>query len=263
MRIATWNVNSVGARLPHLIKWLEEAKPDVVLLQELKCQDAAFPLEPIEDLGYNVATYGQKSYNGVAILSKFPLEDILKGLPGLEDDPQARYIEALIGTTRVASIYVPNGGEIGSDKFAYKQRFYEALSAHGRTLLSQNEALVWGGDYNVAPYPADMHDPSLSGSERILCSPTEQSALRRLFQEGFQDALRLVHPANSSSGEGLFSWWDYRQGSFARHKGFRIDHLLLSPQASDLLHTGGVDAHVRGWERPSDHAPVWIQLNLS
>jgi exodeoxyribonuclease-3 len=261
MKIATWNVNSVKARLEHLLDWLKSQAPDVVLLQETKCVDEAFPREPIEDLGYNIAVYGQKSYNGVAILSKTPLEDVVKGLPTLPDDPQARYIEALVGTVRVASIYVPNGAEIDSDKFDHKMRFYEALRRHAENLLALDEALVWGGDYNVAPYPCDMHDPALSGQDRILCSVREQEALRSLFHLGLGDGLRLLYPQTSPQGQGLFSWWDYRQGSFERQKGFRIDHLLLSSLACDRLSEGGIDTQVRGWQRASDHAPVWITLS--
>lgn len=260
MKIATWNVNSVGARLPHLIRWLGDENPDVILLQEIKCVSEAFPYEAVEDLGYNVAAYGQKSYNGVAIASKFPLEDVTRGLPTLPDDPQARYIEAVTNGVRVASIYVPNGGEVDSDKFSYKLAFYEALASHAEASLSLGEALVWGGDYNVAPFGDDMHDPSLSGQDRILCSVTEQRALRSLISQGFCDALRALYPSNTPQGQGLFSWWDYRAGSYQRNRGFRIDHLLLSPQAGDRLKDAGVHTQTRGWERPSDHAPVWITL---
>ncbi|MBA4117617.1 MAG: exodeoxyribonuclease III [Candidatus Puniceispirillum sp.] len=260
MKIATWNVNSVGARLPHLMRWIQEDAPDVALLQEIKCVSEAFPYETIEDMGYNVVAFGQKSYNGVAILSKFPLEDVTRGLPTFEQDTQARYIEAVTNGVRVASIYVPNGSEVGSDKFSYKMAFYGALGDHAAQSLSYGEPLVWGGDYNVAPYAQDMHDPALSGEPRILCSVEEQRALRTLISQGFCDGLRQVFPATQEAGKGLFSWWDYRAGSFNRNKGFRIDHLLLSPQASDRLEAAGIDAHTRGWERPSDHAPVWITL---
>lgn len=260
MKIATWNVNSVKARLPHVTEWLRTAAPDVVLLQELKCLTEAFPFEPFEDLGYNCAVHGQKTYNGVAILSKFPLEDVVHGLPTLPEDPQARYLEAVTNQVRVASLYVPNGQEVGSEKYAYKMTFFKALQAHATKLLTLDESLVLGGDYNVAPFPEDMHDPKLSGTDRILCSLPEQNHLRALLNRGYQDALRLMHPRSSKTGSSLFSWWDYRAGSFDRNKGYRIDHLLLSPQAADRLQEGGVATEPRTWSRPSDHAPVWIQL---
>lgn len=260
IKIATWNVNSIKTRLAHVLEWCQNAQPDVVLLQELKCVEEAFPFEPLEDLGYNIAVYGQKTYNGVAILSKFPLEDVTKGLPTFSEDPQARYIEAVTQQVRVASIYVPNGQEVGSEKFAYKLAFYKALQAHAKSLLSYNESIVLGGDYNVAPFPEDMHNPKLSGTDRILCSEEEQNHLRRLFEEGYQDALRLFHPGALDGNQTLFSWWDYRAGSFDQNKGYRIDHLLVSPQAADDSQEVTIETAPRQWERPSDHTPVVLTL---
>lgn len=261
--IATWNVNSLRTRLEHLRKWVGERDPDIILLQELKCQEAHFPREEIEDLGYNVALLGQKSYNGVAILSKAPLEDVVYGLPTFPDDEQARYIEAFVEGVRVASVYVPNGQEVGSEKFAYKMAFLEALKQHGERLLSQNEPLVIGGDYNVAPFVEDGHTPERFKEERILCSLQEREALRCLYNTGLIDGFRIKHPTTLSENKRLFSWWDYRSGSYQNNKGYRIDHLLVSPKAADRVQDAGIDHDIRGEQRPSDHAPVWLQIEPS
>ncbi len=258
MKIATFNVNSVRARLPQLLEWLKEAAPDVVLLQELKCLEEAFPHMEFEELGYNIAISGQKTYNGVAILSKFPMEDVVKRLPFDDTDEEARYIEALvtstIGVCRVASIYVPNGQEVGSTKFAYKLRFLERLYAHSKELWSYNEPLVLGGDYNVAPYPVDVFDAKkLDGT--VCYHPEERKRFHALLQHGFCDVWRASHPQ-----EQAFSWWDYRGSSFERNLGMRIDHLLLSPEAADRVVASGIDSHIRGREKASDHAPVWVEL---
>jgi exodeoxyribonuclease-3 len=257
--IATWNVNSIRTRLHQLLPWLESARPDIVLLQELKCVNEAFPALEIETLGYNIGVHGQKTYNGVAILSKFPLEDIERRLPTLhtEDAEQARYIEALattpIGVFRVASVYVPNGQEIGSDKFSYKLRFLEALEQHINTLKTYGEPLVIGGDYNVAPQDADVFDPkSLNGS--VCFHPEERKRLRRVLHAGMLDAYRLVH--NENDGACPYTWWDYRAGGFEQNKGMRIDHLLLSAQAADKMKNCTIQRELRGQERPSDHVPV-------
>ena len=252
--IATWNVNSIKARLEHAVKWLSAAKPDVVLLQELKCQTEAFPYMEIEDLGYNIALKGQKTYNGVAILSKSPIEDVIDVLPGDEADEQARYVEAVTFGVRVASIYVPNGQEVGSEKFAYKMKFYERLYNHIQTLLSYEEAFVLGGDYNVAPHPIDCYKKT--ADDKILCSPQERACFYKLQNLGLTNALRDLNP----STEHLYSWWDYRKGSWAQNHGYLIDHLLLSPQGADILEDAGVDIDPRGWERASDHTPVWCTL---
>jgi exodeoxyribonuclease-3 len=258
--IATWNVNSIRTRLPHLTAWVKERSPDIILLQELKCMDDVFPREAIEDLGYNIAVRGQKAYNGVAILSKTPIEDIVYTLPTFEQDQEARYIEAVVGGIRVASVYVPNGQEVGSEKFAYKLTFLEALRTHCQTLLMHDEAVILGGDYNIAPFLADAHTAEAFAKERLLCSKEERQAFHRLMTLGYVDGFRLLYPDILPQNQRLFSWWDYRTGAYGENKGYRIDHLLCSPQAADLVKAAGIDQETRGEQQPSDHAPVWIQL---
>ncbi len=257
MKIATWNVNSVKARLTHLCDWLRLSQCDVVLLQELKCETDAFPRMEIEDLGYNIALIGQKTYNGVAILSKYPLDDVVLRLDGDDADEQARYIEALICAqtpVRVASIYVPNGQEVGSDKFAYKLRFYDRLYAHAKALLTLDEPVILGGDYNVAPYAVDVFDAAkLDGS--VCYHEAERAKLRSLLHLGYYDAFRVLNPDAK-----LYSWWDYRAGGYANNHGLRIDHLLCNALALDNASACLVDETPRGWEKPSDHAPVMVTL---
>lgn len=261
LTIASWNVNSVKARLPSVLEWLREASPDIALLQELKCEDHAFPRMEIEDLGYNIALHGQKTYNGVAILSKYPLDDVICRLPGDEADAQARYIEAVVSlkgsALRVASVYVPNGQEVGSDKFRYKLAFLDRLHEHMKSLLAYDEVLVIGGDYNVAPEAADVYDAkALDGT--VCFHPDERAKLRGILHLGFADAFRLKRPHDTQ-----FSWWDYRGGGYERGLGLRIDHLLLSPQATDLLAESWIDETPRRVEKPSDHAPVLCQLRVT
>lgn len=258
MKIATWNVNSISVRLEHLSVWIRSQQPDILLLQELKCVEEKFPSEPLEDLGYNIAIYGQKTYNGVAILSKYPIEDVVKGLS--PHDPQARYIEAFTGGVRVASVYAPNGEEVGSEKFAYKLDFYETLFHHLQKLLELEEKSVIGGDYNIAPYDVDVSPLFKIKGERILCSSQERAALFKLYNLGFVDAIRSCHPSSTQSGKDLYSWWDYRGGSWEQNKGMRIDHLLLSPQAADHLKNAHIDIKPRTWKRPGDHVPVMCEL---
>lgn len=253
MKIITWNVNSVIARLPHLLKYLSEAKPDIALLQESKCVNENFPRMEIEDLGYNLAIHGQKSYNGVVILSKYSIDDITTTLPG-DDDIEARYIEAVIQDFRVSSVYVPNGMEVGHDKFRYKLEFFERLRDHVANLLQYNEKLVIGGDYNVAPQPIDTHDPSRDGA--VCYSPAERSRFHAIEYLGMIDAYRAINPHAQK-----FSWWDYRAGAFQQNKGMRIDHLMLSAEAADNLTACDIDLSPRVWERPSDHTPVWCKIN--
>jgi len=254
MKIATWNVNSIKARLPRLLEWLEGAQPDVVLLQELKVIDAAFPTQPIEDLGYNAAIHGQKTYNGVAILSKRPIEDVRRGLPGDENDDQARYIEAVVDTVRVASIYLPNGNPTVSDKFPYKLAWMDRLIDHARDLLNYDEILVLGGDYNIIPEDRDCYDP-VAFADDALCLPESRARWRQLQYLGLTEAFRARHPNVSA-----FSYWDYQGGAWQKDNGVRIDHLLLSPQAADQLGKVGIDSTPRGKERPSDHTPVWCEI---
>lgn len=256
--IATFNVNSVKARLQNLLAWLDAAQPSIVLLQELKCVDEAFPAMEIEERGYNIAVHGQKTYNGVAILSKFPLDDITRGLAGDPADEQARYIEAVAsipgGALRVASAYVPNGQAVDSDKFPYKLNFYARLRAHWAERLTYNEIAVLGGDFNVAPAPIDVYDPvALDGS--VCYHPLERERLNALMHLGFTDAFRTLHPQKQQ-----FSWWDYRANGYERGHGLRIDHLLLSPIAADTLTACIIDEDPRTKDKPSDHAPVICTL---
>jgi len=257
--IATWNVNSVKSRLEHLIKYLRsEDAPDILLLQELKCTTDSFPYLEVEDCGYNTAIHGQKTYNGVAILSKFPIEDITRGLPGDDNDQEARYIEAVISlddkAIRVASIYVPNGQSPDSVKFQYKMRFFDRLYNHAKELLTYNEVLILGGDYNVAPSEIDVFDPEKM--EGAVCFHIdERKKFRALIGLGLTDIYRA---ANDNKQQ--FSWWDYRAGCWQQNKGMRIDHLLLSPEAVDLVSKSDAYTALRGLEKPSDHTPVWCML---
>ena len=258
VKIATWNVNSIKARLPNVLEWLKHAKPDVVLLQELKCQEDAFPALEIEELGYNVAVSGQKTYNGVAILSKTPLDVAERRLPGDKSDEQARYIEATTDTkagfVRVASIYLPNGNPIGTDKFAYKLGWLERLHKHFRALLAHEEMLVLGGDYNVIPEEIDARHPK-EWVKDALFQPESRAAFRKILHLGFTDAFRALHRE-----AGAYTFWDYQRGAWDHDDGIRIDHLLLSPQAADKLAKSGIDREPRGKPKASDHTPVWCEL---
>lgn len=253
MRIASWNVNSVRQRLPALLAYLRDAAPDVLCLQELKCEDAAFPRAEVEDAGYNVETLGQKTFNGVAILSKSPLSDVTRGLPGF-DDSQARYIEGVApygeGVMRVASIYLPNGNPAGSDKYPYKLAFMDALTKHARALLALEEPLVLAGDYNVIPAPADVYDPEGWAGDALFL-PQTRAKFQTLLNLGFTDALRAVTDA-----PGMYTFWDYQAGCWPKNKGLRIDHLLLSPRAADRLESVTIDKVLRAAEKPSDHVPI-------
>ena len=259
MKIATWNVNSIKARLDNALAWLKEANPDVVCLQELKCEDQAFPAQAIEDLGYNVLVHGQKTYNGVAILSKLKPEDVTRGLPGEDEDTQARYLEAVFtlksGTVRVASIYLPNGNPLGTEKFDYKLRWMDRLHARARALLKLEEPVVLGGDYNVIPTPLDAKHPE-NWTGDALFQPESRAKFRTLLNMGFVDAVRQVH----GDEPGLYTFWDYQAGAWQRNNGIRIDHLLLSPQAADMLKSAHIDREVRTQEKPSDHVPVVIEI---
>jgi exodeoxyribonuclease-3 len=256
MKIATWNVNSVKARLPRVLEWLKEASPDVALLQEIKVVDEGFPAMEIQDLGYNIATHGQKTYNGVAILSKYRLEDISMGLPGGDgSDVQARYIEAFTGGVRVGCIYLPNGNPAPGDKYDYKLAWMDRLVAHARELLTWEEHLVLGGDYNICPQDEDVWNPAGFATD-ALCLPQSRNRFRQLMNLGLTDAIRAYHTGP------LYSYWDYQAGAWEKDHGLRIDHLLLSPQAADRLRDAGVDRGPRGREKPSDHTPVWCELDV-
>ena len=254
MKIATWNVNSIRARLPRVLEWLAEAAPDVALLQEIKTVGEDFPGLEIGDLGYNVAVCGQKTYNGVAILAKRPIEDVIAVLPGDDDDDQARYIEAVIGDVRVASIYLPNGNPVDSAKFPYKLAWMDRLHERVRALLAFEEAVVLGGDYNVAPTDDDVYDPD-AWADDALCRPQSRARFRAILYLGLTEAYRALH-----ADAGAYTFWDYQKGRWQRDEGLRIDHLLLSPQAADRLEACDIDRGPRGKEKASDHTPVWCEL---
>jgi exodeoxyribonuclease-3 len=264
MRIATWNVNSVNARLETVIRWFEEARPDVACLQEIKCVDEKFPAEAFERLGYNVAVHGQKTYNGVAIVSKTPLEDVTKGLPGedlLDDgaEDHARYIEAVVSgpnPVRVASIYLPNGNPAPGPKFDYKLRWMDRLNAHARTLLALEEPLALVGDYNVIPEARDAAHPE-NWTGDALFKAESREAFRALKWLGLTEAFLAIDGAPES-----YTFWDYQAGAWQRNNGIRIDHALLSSQAADKLLSCVIHRDVRGWDKPSDHVPVVVELDL-
>jgi exodeoxyribonuclease-3 len=258
MRIATWNVNSVNARLETVLKWFREAAPDVACLQEIKCVDEKFPRGAFESLGYNVAVNGQKSYNGVALLSKYPIEDVRRGLPGDDGDDHARYLEAVISAptpVRVASIYLPNGNPIGTEKFAYKLGWMARLNAHARALLALEERLVLIGDFNVIPEQEDCENP-IAWKDDALFQPESRAAFRSLKWLGLSDA--YMQAGGAPHG---YTFWDYQAGAWQRNNGIRIDHALLSPQAADVLTDVAIHRDVRGWDKPSDHVPVVIALS--
>ena len=265
--IATWNVNSVKARLPTVLRWVDEAKPDVICLQEIKCVDEAFPSLEFEDRGYTLLVHGQKSYNGVAIATKLPVDEFVEGLPGEDfpdgDEPdQARYLEAVLshpkGAVRVATIYMPNGNPVGSGehadgehpKYRYKLRFMERLRARAEELLKYEEVTVLGGDYNVIPGPGDVHDPDGWWGDALYRQET-LDAYRALLALGLYSAVDQMDGA-----PGQYTFWDYQGGAWPRNHGIRIDHLLGSPQAADCLESVRIDRHVRDWAKPSDHVPV-------
>jgi len=257
VKIATWNVNSVRQRTEHLLRYLRDAKPDVLCLQELKCVDTAFPHMEVAAEGYNAAVHGQKGFNGVAILAKAPVE-VTRGLPGGPDDEQARYIEGVVpngeGIVRVASIYLPNGNPPQTEKYAYKLAFMDRLIAHAKNLLALEEPLVLAGDYNVIPTSLDAADPAAWEGDALFL-PDTRARFRALLNLGLIDALRAT-----SDDAGLYTFWDYQAGAWQRNKGIRIDHLLLSPRAADRLVEVAIDKETRGEERPSDHVPVRIEL---
>jgi exodeoxyribonuclease III len=254
MKAATWNVNSIKARLPNVLEWLTSFQPDVVMLQETKSVDENFPRMEIEGLGYNVAIHGQKSYNGVAILSKRPLEDISPRLPGDESDEQARYIEATIDNIRFASIYLPNGNPVDTEKFDYKLAWMERLRDRAQELLASEQPVVLAGDYNVVPRDEDVHDPE-GWADDALCRPASRQRYREILNLGYADAYRIYNSAPHK-----YSFWDYQAGAWHKDHGVRIDHLLLSPQAADRLEASGIDTGPRGKQKASDHTPVWIEI---
>lgn len=258
MKIATWNINGIKARLDGVLTWLEQAAPDVACFQEIKSQDTGFPSERFEELGYNVAVHGQKGFNGVAILSKLPFDEINKGLPGDDSDEQARYLEGVFsvehGVVRVASIYLPNGNPVDSDKYPYKLAWMERLKVRARDLLGYEEPFVLAGDYNAIPTPDDVHDPAAWEGDALF-RPETREKFHALGNLGLTDAYRACHHETHQ-----YTFWDYQRGAWQKDNGIRIDHMLLSPQAADRLKMCEIDRFTRGWEKPSDHVPVWIEL---
>lgn len=255
MKIATYNVNGINARLPVLLRWLGEAAPDVACLQELKAPQEKFPLQEIQDAGYQAIWHGQKSWNGVAILSRHaPPEEIGRVLPGDPEDSQSRYIEAMVRGIRIGCLYLPNGNPAPGPKFDYKLGWFDRLAAHAAELLAAETPVVLTGDYNVMPTELDVYKPE-RWVDDALFRPEVRSAFRKLVEQGWTDAIRKLHP-----DETIYTFWDYFRNAYGRNAGLRIDHFLLSPQLNGRLVGAGVDKHVRGWEKSSDHAPVWIEL---
>jgi exodeoxyribonuclease-3 len=260
MRIASWNVNSIRQRLEHLLTWLKDCSPEIVCLQETKCTDEAFPRLEIEDLGYNVVTHGQKGFNGVALLSKLPFDETKSGLAGDDEDVHARFVEGVVtlkrGVLRVACLYLPNGNPVASDKYPYKLKWMSRLLDYSKERLKTEEPLVLAGDFNVIPAPADVYNPAGWVEDALFRSTTRES-FQSLLGLGLTDALRAVTDA-----PGQYTFWDYQAGCWQKNFGLRIDHLLLSPQSSDRLVDVGIDSYVRGWEKPSDHVPIWAEFDL-
>src|SRR5262245_24687746 len=258
MRIATWNVNSIKQRLDNITAWLAETGPEVACLQETKCLDDAFPREAFETAGYNVAVHGQKAFNGVAILSKLPFDEVTPRLPGDPEDDHARFLEAVISTAsgviRVASIYLPNGNPPRTEKYAYKLKWMDRLINYVPVRLALEEPFVLAGDYNVIPAAGDVYDPQAWSGDALFLPQTREK-FRELINLGLTDAIRVT-----SDAPGLYTFWDYQAGAWQRNKGLRIDHLLLSPQAADRMRGAGIDKHVRGREKPSDQVSVGVDV---
>ncbi len=255
MKIATYNVNGVNGRLPVLLNWLKETAPDVVCLQELKAPQEKFPEKAIQDAGYNAIWHGQKSWNGVAILARnAQLNEVCRTLPGDEEDNHSRYIEATINEILVGCLYLPNGNPAPGPKFDYKLRWFERLTAHAATLLAAGKPVVLTGDYNVMPTEMDVYKPE-RWVDDALFRPEVREAFKTLTDQGWTDAIRKLYP-----DETIYTFWDYFRNAYGRNAGLRIDHFLLSPHLDRRLIAAGVDRNVRGWEKTSDHAPVWIEL---
>lgn len=257
MKIATFNINGVKARIGALTDWLNESQPDVAVLQEIKSVDEAFPREHFEDLGYRVETHGQKGFNGVAIFSKLPLEDVTRGLPGDDSDEQARWIEATVmGDTpvRVCGLYLPNGNPAPGPKYDYKLAWMERLKARAEALLADEQPALMCGDYNIIPQAEDAKRPE-AWTEDALYRMESRESYRRILNLGFTEAFRAT-----THGDGHYSFWDYQADAWGRNDGIRIDHFLLTPQCADLLNSCWIEAEVRGREKPSDHVPVWVDL---
>ncbi|MDD9901706.1 MAG: exodeoxyribonuclease III [Alphaproteobacteria bacterium] len=255
MKIATWNVNSITARKQHVLDWLDENKPDVLLLQELKCMDEKFPLAEIEAAGYKAAVHGQKTYNGVAIISKHKISDVVTGLEGDDTDEQARYIEATVNGVRIASIYLPNGNPVDTEKYPYKLKWFDRLITRAHALLAMEMPVVLGGDYNVIPEARDCHDPA-AWAEDALFKLDSRKKLRALTYLGYTDAFRMFNDKDHQ-----YTFWDYQAGAWPKDNGIRIDHFLLSPLAADRAKSCVIDKEPRGKEKASDHTVVVVSLS--
>lgn len=260
MKIATWNINGIKARLDAVQEWLKQADPDAVVFQEIKSQDEPFPRGPLEDLGYNVETHGQKGFNGVALLSKRPIEDVVRGLPGDPDDVQARWIEGTIsgeaGAVRLCGLYLPNGNPAPGEKYDYKLRWMQRMRDRAADLLAFEEATILLGDFNVIPQAEDAAKPE-AWRDDALFLPETREAYQKLALQGWTDVVRTFH-----THAECYTFWDFQRGAWQKNNGIRIDHILASPQAADRLTGCGIDKEVRGWERPSDHVPVWCTLSV-
>ncbi len=261
MKIATFNINGIKARLPRLLEWLEEFSPDVACLQEIKSVDENFPKLEIEAAGWHVETHGQKSFNGVAFISKHPIEDIMRRLPAIDgsdetEDEQARYMEATIKGVRIATIYLPNGNPRPGPKFDYKLNWMDRLIKRAEVLRELEIPVVLAGDYNVIPFDEDCYDPA-AWTEDALTQPESRARLRTMWNLGYTDAIRQITPQGA-----MYTYWDFQRGAWQKDNGIRIDHLLLSPEAADILKDANVDRVPRGKEKPSDHTPTWIELEI-
>ena len=255
MRIATYNVNGINGRLPVLLRWLQEAKPDVVCLQELKAPQEKFPLQAINELGYQAIWHGQKSWNGVAILSRSgEPQEICRVLPGDPEDSHSRYIEAMVNGIRIGCLYLPNGNPAPGPKFDYKLKWFQRLHVHAAELFKMDIPVILTGDYNVMPTELDVYKPE-RWVDDALFRPETRAAFKNLVDQGWTDAIRKLYPK-----EVIYTFWDYFRNAYGRNAGLRIDHFLLSPHFKNKLVAAGVDKHVRGWEKTSDHAPVWIEI---
>jgi exodeoxyribonuclease-3 len=257
VKLATFNINGIRARLPRLLEWLAREQPDVACLQELKCADESLPIADIEGVGYGAVWHGQKGFNGVAILAKGDSPELRRmGLPGDPDDSHSRYIEAEVKGLVVASLYLPNGNPVGTEKFDYKLKGMQRLGEHARELLATERPTILAGDWNVVPEDRDVFSVRATQNDALL-QPETRAAWRQILHQGWTDALRAFHP----NEEKLYTFWDYTAGCWQRDAGFRIDHLLCSPEAADRLEGAGVDKWARGEEKASDHAPAWIELS--
>jgi len=255
MKIATYNVNGINGRLPVLLRWLKETSPDVVCLQELKAPHEKFPEAAIKDIGYNAIWHGQKSWNGVAILARdTQLQEVRRALPGDEEDVHSRYIEAVVNDIVIGCLYLPNGNPAPGPKFDYKLAWFERLTKHAAELLKSGAPVVLTGDYNVMPTELDVYKPE-RWVDDALFRPEVRSAFKSLVAQGWTDAIRTLYP-----DETIYTFWDYFRNAYGRNAGLRIDHFLLSPKIAKQLKAGGIDRDVRGWEKTSDHAPVWIEV---